>query len=289
MKKRTQAQLDFDLAKHGWAFCNAEMLRGRISRCELIAARLAPDDPRHQEIPDMFGALASMDSKGKAMDSKQVPAEPEKRVAFTIDLTPKWVDVLPMLLDAVTEGKTPEGRKKAREELIRLAHIADTFNACQNWNYDLTQAPTLIGKRILGLWHNDAPERSKVMITWLAQEPNSGYRYLVHDGSDFPHYVPDPDAFVLIPPLKPEAQRHAPGPSAFAEYLRTKAIIHPNRMASRSVQLKAALLNSPLLDRVHKETNLTALATQLGFTRKEAKVVWEGFRATSKRKRSKHG
>lgn len=211
----------------------------------------------------------------------------EKRVAFTIDLTPKWAEVLPMLLDAATEGKTMAGRKNAREELIRLAHIADTFNACQNWNYDLGQAPTLIDKRILGVWHFQNPERSVIKITWLAKKPEASMRYLCGEG-DAAYYMPDPHAFVLIPPLKPEHQRQPPGPSAFADYLRTKAIIHPNRMASRSVQLKAALLNSPLLDRVQKETNLNALAVQLGFTRKEAKVVWEGFRATSKRKKPKH-
>jgi hypothetical protein len=39
--------LDFDLAKHGWAFCHSEMLRGKVSRLEELAKRLEPSDPRH--------------------------------------------------------------------------------------------------------------------------------------------------------------------------------------------------------------------------------------------------
>lgn len=142
-----------------------------------------------------------------AKAEQQAPVPKGKREVFKIDLTPKWVDVLPLLLEQATEGKTPEGRKKAREELIRLATLADIFNACHTWNYDMTQAPTLIGKRIIGLWHFDNPERSKVMITWLAKKPVSGYRYLIADGSESPHFMPDPQAFVLIPPLKPKEQR----------------------------------------------------------------------------------
>lgn len=44
----------------------------------------------------------------------------------TIDLTPTWAAVLPILLTAVEDG-TFEGRKIAREELARMAGLADKY------------------------------------------------------------------------------------------------------------------------------------------------------------------
>ena len=46
--KRTKAQLDFDLAKHGWAFSNPTMLRPTLERLRKLAQSLAPDDKRHE-------------------------------------------------------------------------------------------------------------------------------------------------------------------------------------------------------------------------------------------------
>lgn len=49
--KRTQAQLDFDRAKHGWAFCSADMLRGgMLERLEQLATQLTQYDNRHEEL-----------------------------------------------------------------------------------------------------------------------------------------------------------------------------------------------------------------------------------------------
>lgn len=45
-----------------------------------------------------------------------------------IDLTPTWVGVMPLLLEAYVHGD-PEGRKIAREELMRLARSMDEINA----------------------------------------------------------------------------------------------------------------------------------------------------------------
>lgn len=50
-------------------------------------------------------------------------AQPKKQVG-TIDLTPTWVGVLPLLLAAYSEG-TPHGRQLAYAELLRMAKIAD--------------------------------------------------------------------------------------------------------------------------------------------------------------------
>jgi hypothetical protein len=46
----------------------------------------------------------------------------------TIDLTPTWAGVMPILLEAYEHGE-PEGRKIAREELMRLAQSMDEVNA----------------------------------------------------------------------------------------------------------------------------------------------------------------
>jgi len=43
----------------------------------------------------------------------------------TIDLTPTWQGVLPILIGALEDG-TNEGKKLAREELRRMAKAADT-------------------------------------------------------------------------------------------------------------------------------------------------------------------
>lgn len=149
------------------------------------------------------------------------------------------------------------------------------------WDYEMESAPT-DNRRILGLWHFDAPERDVVRIVWLAEKPHAELRYLCDALSEAPHYIQDPHAFCLIPEIKRPGNQ-----SLFSKYLRTKAIIAETRMGSASVRLKKALLTHPMLDRIEKETNLKAIAVKLGFTRKDAKVVWEGFRATSRRKRSK--
>lgn len=46
----------------------------------------------------------------------------------TIDITPTWVAVLPILLAALENG-TDEGKRIAREELQRMADAADLYNA----------------------------------------------------------------------------------------------------------------------------------------------------------------
>jgi len=45
----------------------------------------------------------------------------------TIDLTPTWAAVLPILLAAMENG-TDEGRRLAREEFARMAQAADKYN-----------------------------------------------------------------------------------------------------------------------------------------------------------------
>lgn len=44
-----------------------------------------------------------------------------------VDLTPTYRGVLPVLLAAIVDG-TPHGREMARQELLRMADVADLFN-----------------------------------------------------------------------------------------------------------------------------------------------------------------
>jgi hypothetical protein len=51
-----------------------------------------------------------------------------KKVIGTIDMTPTWVGVLPVYLAALQDG-TPQAMKAARDELYRMARIADSVTA----------------------------------------------------------------------------------------------------------------------------------------------------------------
>ena len=48
----------------------------------------------------------------------------------TIDMTPTWAGILPVLLLCV-ENSSPEGAQIAREELLRMAKLADLYVASQ--------------------------------------------------------------------------------------------------------------------------------------------------------------
>jgi hypothetical protein len=43
------------------------------------------------------------------------------------DVTPTWEGLLPMMLE-MASNENPEGRKVAREELVRMAKAADAYN-----------------------------------------------------------------------------------------------------------------------------------------------------------------
>ena len=44
----------------------------------------------------------------------------------TIDLTPKWENLVPMFIGWIKNG-TPEQRRHAKEEITRIAQILDKF------------------------------------------------------------------------------------------------------------------------------------------------------------------
>lgn len=50
--------------------------------------------------------------------------------SFTIDMTPSWAGVLPIYLMALHDGSL-EAQRGAREELTRMAGLADAYVAIQ--------------------------------------------------------------------------------------------------------------------------------------------------------------
>jgi hypothetical protein len=64
MARRTQAQLDFDMAKHGWAFCNKAMLKAKMLQLNEIAKRLSPKDERHETLAKIVSTLEQMNGVG---------------------------------------------------------------------------------------------------------------------------------------------------------------------------------------------------------------------------------
>lgn len=51
-----------------------------------------------------------------------------EKAAETIDMTPTWAGLLPVLLELLERGNA-EGKKTARAELARMAQAADKWNA----------------------------------------------------------------------------------------------------------------------------------------------------------------
>jgi hypothetical protein len=45
----------------------------------------------------------------------------------TIDITPTWEGILPVLVEVAVNGTSLEGRKEAMNELRRLARIVDSM------------------------------------------------------------------------------------------------------------------------------------------------------------------
>lgn len=51
----------------------------------------------------------------------------EKKFAGTVDMTPTWVALLPVLIEVSMNGATAQGRTDAAKELARMAKLADSL------------------------------------------------------------------------------------------------------------------------------------------------------------------
>lgn len=63
-----------------------------------------------------------------APEGAKPPSQPDTRPPQTIDITPTWSAILPLLL-AAYEGGTFEGKHAAESELRRMAKLADAYVA----------------------------------------------------------------------------------------------------------------------------------------------------------------
>ena len=73
------------------------------------------------------------------------------------------------------------------------------------WNYSFKELPKG-DQRIVGLWHDQPDGRNFIAIIYrtkdvLRSRVHPELRYLTRSDGP-PHYVQDPDAFVLLPPTE---------------------------------------------------------------------------------------
>lgn len=85
-------------------------------------------------MPAISQLLPSAELEKRLNDS-----EAGRRYAGSIDMTPTWQGVMPMLLAALEDG-TPKGKTEARAEITRLAGLADRANVT------LAQQDTQLGE-----------------------------------------------------------------------------------------------------------------------------------------------
>lgn len=87
----------------------------------------APEAPEAAPSPVRLNLARQRDDMAAIADAEN-PATVAVKAIRTIDCTPTWRAILPMLRAAVENG-TPEGRRIAWEELARMADAADLWNA----------------------------------------------------------------------------------------------------------------------------------------------------------------
>lgn len=76
---------------------------------------------------DAESAVGNAAAMRKALDAQAAESAAPARRVGTIDMTPTWRGVLPLLLAALEDG-TETGKAMAREEFKRMADAADLWN-----------------------------------------------------------------------------------------------------------------------------------------------------------------
>ncbi len=54
----------------------------------------------------------------------------------TIDITPTWQSLAPVMIDIIKTSPTPESTKIAEEELLKMARVADKYIEVTSYNKD---------------------------------------------------------------------------------------------------------------------------------------------------------
>ena len=84
----------------------------------------------HAERGEIMAALGPVSPEEKAARDSSAFIESPAAPVQTIDMTPTWRGILPVFL-ALLENGTAEGRRTAREELGRMADLADSLVAAR--------------------------------------------------------------------------------------------------------------------------------------------------------------
>ena len=85
----------------------------------------------------------------------------------TIDLSINWQSALKILLVVLEDGNK-EGKKKAKEELITMAKVADLAAEQQKTRYTATQIESAWNR--FGDKHNRPPKSKEELIKSLTEE-----------------------------------------------------------------------------------------------------------------------
>lgn len=106
------------LASYDSDICAAYETGKAMFRVGLVPATATPEETAAREAAADMGFATETVSESPVVIGK----------VRTIDATPTWAGILPMLRAAVENG-TAEGRRIAWEELARMAEAADKWNA----------------------------------------------------------------------------------------------------------------------------------------------------------------
>lgn len=101
---------------------NFEVQANDEIEAEAIAVELSKERP--PEIPYEFGEWLNCSSCDDLV-TRVVYVEEEKEEK-TVDITPTWAGVVPLLLESIRNGDF-SGQKIAEEELLRMAQLADLW------------------------------------------------------------------------------------------------------------------------------------------------------------------
>lgn len=85
----------------------------------------------------------------------------------TIDATPLWVGIMPLLIETAANGVSPEARTIAREELLRLAQAVDDMNARNEARRADAAEPATVSKKVCTM--NCGPSRGDTRTTEQCQ------------------------------------------------------------------------------------------------------------------------
>jgi hypothetical protein len=204
---------------------------------------------------------------------------------ITIDMTPRWQDIIGVHLNTLEFGTNEMARAGARAEIRRLAEIADEFRA-QQWCDEIDKAPTNPDEVFLGLWrHGDTID---VKLCSAAKEPiKSETLTLRFVDAEQHYYLVDPVMFALLPSMPPKLAALI---YTFSDFLEERRRLDVERgHADAPTKSQATLLRRALKEQytfdIKTESDLISWALELGFSASSASIIWSNYQGALKRRK----